>query len=259
MKEKCINPQIGQMIGRYEFNLLDRDEKRQFELHLLQCDACFQDLYENRPVVHTIQKDIRAFHKAVSDKNVAGKFGELVDSIFGNIEVAIARLFSPLPTPIRIAIPVLAASIILILLLKPDLQNTNPVTPGEQQKITLQDPLEMESKASIDTMRTSSADSETDMLKKISESMHVSLSEDKKYVKFSWHEIIHARSVSIKLIKDGVETQSIINVNSPLKLDIDNFVPGKSYEWEVEMVTADKKSLHVKKPFTLETIGATHF
>jgi len=65
---ECKNPEIGRMIGRYEFDLLTPDEKAQFEAHVLECDACFQELHAFSPAVRTIKKHIRAFRKAVQEE-----------------------------------------------------------------------------------------------------------------------------------------------------------------------------------------------
>ncbi len=51
----CVDPQIGNMIVRYEYGLLSNDEKKEFENHLLRCDYCFHELYNFAPVLEAIQ------------------------------------------------------------------------------------------------------------------------------------------------------------------------------------------------------------
>jgi hypothetical protein len=43
---ECLDPQIGQMIARYEFGLLSDAEKQSFENHLFMCDFCFCEIYD---------------------------------------------------------------------------------------------------------------------------------------------------------------------------------------------------------------------
>jgi hypothetical protein len=43
---------------------LSGDEKKRFEAHLLECDACFQEIYEFSPVVATIDKNMKRFRNA---------------------------------------------------------------------------------------------------------------------------------------------------------------------------------------------------
>lgn len=39
------------LLARYEFGTLSDDERRAFELHLLECDACFAELERGSAVV----------------------------------------------------------------------------------------------------------------------------------------------------------------------------------------------------------------
>jgi hypothetical protein len=46
----CIDEKIGKLIGNYELSLLTKEERRQFENHLLDCEYCFQSLYQTAPL-----------------------------------------------------------------------------------------------------------------------------------------------------------------------------------------------------------------
>lgn len=51
---KCQDPKIGKLIMRYELNLVSDEEKRLFEAHLLDCDACYLELYSLSPAIKTM-------------------------------------------------------------------------------------------------------------------------------------------------------------------------------------------------------------
>jgi hypothetical protein len=53
----CTDKNIGRLIGSYELGLLSDKEKQQFENHLLECEYCFQDLYESAPVANLIREE----------------------------------------------------------------------------------------------------------------------------------------------------------------------------------------------------------
>jgi hypothetical protein len=61
----CSNPDIGKLISRYEFNLLSEEEKKIFEEHLLECDACFEDLYSMSKVIETMKNNSEFFITAL--------------------------------------------------------------------------------------------------------------------------------------------------------------------------------------------------
>ena len=51
----CKDQDIGKLIGGYELGLLTDEEKQQFENHLLECEYCFQSLYEAAPIANMIR------------------------------------------------------------------------------------------------------------------------------------------------------------------------------------------------------------
>src|SRR4030067_556352 len=177
--------------------------------------------------------------KELNERSFIKQLGEWLVSSLEKIKDITTENILPLPKPVRIAVPltVLAAAILLTFLLNPNNQNLNNMTDanqksieisqGEPQKITLQDPQEMESKASIDSMQTADDDSKTRLFQKLQESMLVTLSEDEKYVIFSWQPVDDVKSISIHLIEDDVEKLSIVNEDSTniQKIAIDNLAP----------------------------------
>jgi hypothetical protein len=53
----CTNKNIGELIGSYELGLLSEEEKLRFESHLLECEYCFQSLYQAAPITDLVRKD----------------------------------------------------------------------------------------------------------------------------------------------------------------------------------------------------------
>ena len=53
----CMDKNIGELIGGYELGLLSDEEKRQFENHLLECEYCFQSLYQAAPITNLLRKE----------------------------------------------------------------------------------------------------------------------------------------------------------------------------------------------------------
>lgn len=62
---KCTKPDIGKLITRYEFDLVSDDERRIFAGHLLECDACLEDLYSMSQVVGTMKENAEQFIAAL--------------------------------------------------------------------------------------------------------------------------------------------------------------------------------------------------
>ncbi len=52
----CTDQDAGKLIGSYELGLLSEEERQQFENHLLECEYCFQSLYETAPIANLIRE-----------------------------------------------------------------------------------------------------------------------------------------------------------------------------------------------------------
>ena len=53
---KCLNENVGKLITRYELGLVNEQEKKAFENHLLECDVCYQDFYAMQPVIDVMSQ-----------------------------------------------------------------------------------------------------------------------------------------------------------------------------------------------------------
>lgn len=191
----CIDPEIGKLIGRYEFNLLSSEEKEEFEDHLLRCNACFQDLHEFSPAVDTMKKNITVFQKAVATrKPILYQLKESLVSIF--------------PQPIRPAIPAIALAATVIIALSVFWQifypssnkNSNRITQKEPTKIILHEPEEMERKATTEERILSDSTATLNMKKVLFESMKVMKGKDHENLIFVWSNIKEIKFYNIDLI-----------------------------------------------------------
>lgn len=52
----CTDQDIGKLLGSYELGLLSEEERRHFENHLLECEYCFQSLYETAPIANLMRE-----------------------------------------------------------------------------------------------------------------------------------------------------------------------------------------------------------
>ena len=65
---KCIDSKIKKMVSLYQFNLLDEQQRTKVEAHLLECDACFQELYQLSPVVENLLEMPECFTDALKPR-----------------------------------------------------------------------------------------------------------------------------------------------------------------------------------------------
>jgi hypothetical protein len=53
----CTDQDIGKLLGSYELGLLSEEERLLFENHLLECETCFQSLYQGAPITNLIREE----------------------------------------------------------------------------------------------------------------------------------------------------------------------------------------------------------
>ena len=64
----CTNPKMKQLISLYQFDLLSEAQKTSVEAHLLECDACFAELYRLSPAMELINKKPDQFVSALQPR-----------------------------------------------------------------------------------------------------------------------------------------------------------------------------------------------
>ncbi len=65
----CTDQDLGKLLGSYELGLLSDEERRQFENHLLECETCFQSLYQGAPITNLIREEKLAPSQSVELQN----------------------------------------------------------------------------------------------------------------------------------------------------------------------------------------------
>jgi len=65
---RCINPKMKKLVSLYQFDLLDEPEKISVEAHLIECDACFEELYQLSPAIETIEEMPHCFSDALKPR-----------------------------------------------------------------------------------------------------------------------------------------------------------------------------------------------
>lgn len=76
MKNQCTNPKLGEMIHAYELNALSEEKRDQFEIHLLECESCFEEVrsFEARADIilndPEVRRDLKAAAVETSGENI---------------------------------------------------------------------------------------------------------------------------------------------------------------------------------------------
>ena len=111
---KCVDPAIGKLISLYEFGQLTEEERKAFEVHLLNCDFCFQSLYEMSPVVELMRDNPESFLQALSvEKGVP--VGAKVKGVWDSLRFHLTEAFAPIPKPVWVAASVVAVAVLLLI------------------------------------------------------------------------------------------------------------------------------------------------
>jgi hypothetical protein len=56
----CTDPSVGDLLHAYEINTLSDDEKDRFEVHLMSCENCLNELHDFSKVTSLLRSDSRA-------------------------------------------------------------------------------------------------------------------------------------------------------------------------------------------------------
>ncbi len=115
---ECIDPTIGSLIALYEFGQLTEEQRKAFESHLLNCDACFQSVYEMMPAIQEMRMHAEIFLPVLSGKKKPA-VGAILARIRGGVLTGIKKVIAPWPRPVRIAAALGAIAIILLIILLP--------------------------------------------------------------------------------------------------------------------------------------------
>ena len=69
---RCIDPKFEEMIYAYELGLLNEQEQAEFELHLYECDHCFERVREFQPAIKQLRENdsIKALVRDLAEDEV---------------------------------------------------------------------------------------------------------------------------------------------------------------------------------------------
>ncbi len=110
---KCSNTNIGKMLHLYELGLLSEEDLQKFELHLLDCDFCYNNVQKFKPIADHINHypEVRStINTIVNDEEQSAKTKST-----DNISKSIFR--KPRLLPISTALLIIA--IVVFLIIKP--------------------------------------------------------------------------------------------------------------------------------------------
>jgi hypothetical protein len=54
---KCIDPQVGKLLHAYELNALSQQETELFEIHLVKCEHCFEEIRRFEQEIEALMSD----------------------------------------------------------------------------------------------------------------------------------------------------------------------------------------------------------
>lgn len=123
---KCINPKMKELVSLYQFNLLRGEDKLKVEAHLLECDACFEEVYRLSPTVEIMEEMPEFFLDALQPTEaVTMRINKLIKNGVDSLMNLISGIFSTIAnwwhTPvIRILVPVTALAVLLLIFISPD-------------------------------------------------------------------------------------------------------------------------------------------
>lgn len=130
---KCTNPKLKKLVSLYQFNLLDEQEKITVEAHLLECDSCFEELYQLSPIIDVMEEMPECFNEVLKTK--PGFLGRMFSTVkkwlrtfreqsisFINATGHAINEWIAIPA-VRILVPAMALAVVLLLILWPQSQN----------------------------------------------------------------------------------------------------------------------------------------
>ena len=126
---KCIDPKMKKLVSLYQFNMLGEEEKFSVEDHLLECDACFEEVYRLCPAVETVVEEPEFFLNALQPKVIiATKVINLFKKTIHGITESMKNIFSAIDEGLRkpaikILVPLTVVALLLVIFVSPIKKN----------------------------------------------------------------------------------------------------------------------------------------
>ena len=138
MNHECCNKTISENLNYFEFGLLSGSEKERFEEHLLECDACFQSVYETLPAMQTIAAFKSEFLAAATVAPSVLEQGQQRFIDFIETLIAGARFEESLFSIFKPAMVVAAIALVAVLLISPEIIFQSDST-GNRNQLVVED------------------------------------------------------------------------------------------------------------------------
>ena len=126
---KCIDPKMKKLVSLYQFNMLGEDDKFSVEDHLLECDACFEEVYRLSSAVEIVEEKPEFFLNALEPKvnyamRINSFYKQTMHKAKNLMKNFLAALDDLLKKPvIRIVIPVTIVAALLLIFVTPIKKN----------------------------------------------------------------------------------------------------------------------------------------
>ncbi|MBN1351841.1 zf-HC2 domain-containing protein [candidate division KSB1 bacterium] len=122
---KCIDPEMKKLVSLYQFNMLDDERKIKVEAHLLECEACFEELYRLSPVLEAIEEMPERFLDALQPKETLNtRIVKFLKKEVESVKRIIISIFSPFARlakkpAFKIVVPAIAIILLAVVFLFP--------------------------------------------------------------------------------------------------------------------------------------------
>jgi tetratricopeptide (TPR) repeat protein len=126
---KCIDPKMKKLVSLYQFKMLGEEEKFSVEDHLLECDACFEEVYRLCPAVEIVAEKPEFFLNALQPKlsiamRITSLFKKTIRGIIDLMKNIFAAIDEGFRKPaIRILVPVTVIALLLVVFVTPIKKN----------------------------------------------------------------------------------------------------------------------------------------
>ncbi|MDZ7400337.1 MAG: zf-HC2 domain-containing protein [candidate division KSB1 bacterium] len=116
---------MRRLVSLYQFNLLEEEERFRVEEHLLDCDACFEEVYRMSEVSALLEQEPHLFLDAVQSREsnltlVRKAYSIIITSLMEFLKYVCELFQNWIKIPaVRVLVPVTAAVLFILIVAKP--------------------------------------------------------------------------------------------------------------------------------------------
>ncbi|MEJ2629129.1 MAG: hypothetical protein P8078_11285, partial [bacterium] len=225
---------------------------------LLECEACYEELYSFAPLREIIKNNIKEFQKAARPRKSFA--GALINSIITALK-NIADIFNNLPQTAKVAIPGMAVVIMVITVyffsLRPQFDDFNLIVQKDSEDLILHPPDHIASKAYGDSATASgynNLDEEGKMSELFRKNMYIEKNFERRALVFRWprvSDIDHYRYY-LSLIKNQKMISPVTTLQDTLFMYPIESIPKKQKMiWNLSVCLKDGKTYTFTKQFII--------